>query len=253
MTRPQATPTIRALKKVPRRKEYLLDLSDGTELKVTEDDISGFSLAAGCEITEATRAELAGRYAFARAMDSALRLLKVRPRTEGEIRRSLRTRGWAGPVADRVVEALKARGQVDDRIFARLWATEKFRGGSTGKRRVLAELRARMVDADVAEEETGEVYASESEAELARELAKRRACRMSGMPVESRKRRLYGHLLRRGFESEVAAQATQSALSAQERGESQDGAGPEGRARPRGPMGRRDRAGSLDEKGEHEI
>lgn len=216
MTRSESSPTIRALEKIPRRKEYLLDLSDGTELKVTEDDVSGFSLAPGVELPDPVRAELAGRYEYARSIASVLRLLKIRPRTEGEIRRSLRMRGAAGPVADHVIETLKASGQIDDRLFARLWATEKFRGGSTGRRRVIAELRAKLVDPETAEEETDRIYVSESEAELAREVASRRASRLAGLSKDSRRRRLYEHLLRRGFEPEVAAQATQSALRSQD-------------------------------------
>jgi len=225
MNRPESSPTIRALKKIPRRKDYLLALSDGTEIRVTEDDVSGFSLAVGGELPQAERTELESRHEYARSMDSALRLLKVRPRTEGEIRRSLRTRGMVGATADRVIQTLKASGQIDDRIFARLWATEKFRGGLTGRRRVIAELRAKMVDPEVAEEETAAVYVLESEVDLARDLARKRASRMAGLSADSRKRRLYGHLLRRGFEPEIAAQAVQSALRSQDGIESQEDVG----------------------------
>jgi regulatory protein len=212
MTRPQSSPTISSLEKIPRRKEYLLALSDGTELKVLEDDLSLYGLAQGVVLPGDIAAQLRDRYEYARARAAALRLLKVRPRTEGELRRSLRGRAVEQPILERLLEDLKRGGHVDDRLFARLWATEKLRGGVTGRRRVVAELRARQVDPRTAEDETDSAYSSEEEIEAARQLAVRRVARMVGLTEDAKKRRLYEHLLRRGFESEVAAEATRFAL-----------------------------------------
>jgi len=214
MTRPDSSPTVSSLDKVPRRKEYVLALSDGTRLTVLADDLALYGLAEGVAVPAGLAAELEDRLQYAAARDAALRLLKVRPRSEGELRRSLRTRAVAAPILERLLEDLKRAGQVDDRLFARLWATEKLRGGATGRRRVLAELRARMIDAATAEDETERAYSADEEAEAARQLALRRAARMEGLPEEARKRRLYEHLLRRGFESEVAAEAASFALRA---------------------------------------
>lgn len=212
MTRPEASPTISSLAKIPRRKEYLLALSDGTELTVLEDDLALYGLAEGVELPAGVAAELKDRCEYARARAAALRLLKVRPRSEGELRRSLRSREVEPAVLERLIEDLKRGGHVDDRLFARLWATEKLRGGVTGRRRVVAELRARQIDPRTAEDETDGAYSYDEEREAARQLAVRRAARMAGLSEDARKRRLYEHLLRRGFDSEVAAEATRFAL-----------------------------------------
>lgn len=212
MTRSEGSPTISALEKIPRRKEYLLRFSDGSELKVTEDDVSAFSLAAGRALTGDLRTRLAGRYEYARCEAAAMRLLKVRPRTEGELERSLRTKGFPEVVVRSVMEALKASGDLDDRVFARLWATEKLRRGASGKRRVAAELRAKQIDQHTAEEETEKVFGGENEIDIAKQVALRRAAKMPALEEQAKRRRLYDYLLRRGFESEVAAEATRFAL-----------------------------------------
>jgi regulatory protein len=212
MTRSESSPTIFALEKIPRRKEYLLRLSDGSELKVTEEDVSAFSLAAGGVLAGDLVVELGQRHQHAASKAAALRLLKVRPRTEAELERGLRARGFPEAVVRCVVEGLKASGHVDDRLFARLWAAEKLRRGASGRRRIVAELRAKQIDRHTAEEETERAFDGEDEIEIAKQLALRRAARMPALPQEAKKRRLYEHLLRRGFESEVAAEATRFAL-----------------------------------------
>jgi regulatory protein len=212
MTRSEASPTISALKKIPRKREYLLRLSDGSQLTVTEEDVSLFSLAEGAEMAADLAARLADRHQRAGSIAAAMRLLKVRPRTEAELARGLRARGFAEAAVRRTIDDLKDSGQIDDRLFARLWAAEKIRRGSSGRRRIVAELRAKQIDQCTAEEETDLAFGGEDEVEIARRLAAARAARLPALPEDAMKRRLYEHLLRRGFDSEVAAEAVRFAL-----------------------------------------
>ncbi|MFZ1947765.1 MAG: RecX family transcriptional regulator [bacterium] len=212
MTRSGDWPTIAALKKIPRKREWLLRLSDGNLVKVMEDDVARFSLAEGVEVTEELARDLASRYEYGRARALAVRLLKVRPRTEGELRLRLRAGGIGPAAAEPLLADLKRDGLVNDRLFSRLWAGEKMRLGATGRRRVVAELRSKHVDPGTAEAETDGVYSAEEEIEAAKQLAVRRAAKMGRIAPDVMKRRLYQHLVRRGFESDVAAEATHYAL-----------------------------------------
>lgn len=212
MTRCESSPTISALEKIPRRKEYLLVLSDGAELRVTEEDVSRFSLAQGSELGRDLVSGLARAYEYSRAKASVLRLLKVRPRTEGELRSGLLRKGLDPAASARVVEELKRSGAVDDRLFARLWTMEKLSKGASGRRRILAELRAKQIDAATAEEELDRVYAQEDETEIARQIASRRLAKLGHLPADVKRHRIYEHLLRRGFDSDIAAQAVHYAL-----------------------------------------
>jgi regulatory protein len=212
MTSSESWPTIEALKKIPRKRERLLRLSDGTLVKVMEADVARFSLAEGVEVTDQLARELEGRYEYGRSKALAVRLLKVRPRAEGELRLRLRAGGTGEAVAERLLADLKRDGLVNDHLFARLWADEKLRLGATGRRRVVAELRSKHVDPGVAEAETDRVYSAEEEIEAAKQLAVKRAAKMGRIAPDAMKRRLYQHLVRRGFESDVAAEATNHAV-----------------------------------------
>ncbi|MBI3323018.1 MAG: RecX family transcriptional regulator [Candidatus Omnitrophica bacterium] len=102
------------------------------------------------------------------AKADALRLLKLRPRSERELRGRLARKGYTPAAIDPVLQELKQKGLVDDfRLFG---------------------LRA-----------TGEQGALEE----ARALGARQAGRIRGLPAPARARRLGGFLARRGFEEEV--------------------------------------------------
>jgi regulatory protein len=203
--------TISALEKIPRKKAYLVRLSNGTEIRVAEDDVSRFALAPGAEVDSRLLEDLARSYERLGAREAALRLLKVRPRTEGELRRALRTRGFAGAAIAGVLGDLKAAGEVNDRLFARLWVAERV-GRGVGRRRILAELRAKQVDEATALEETGAQYAPEDELANARRAASKRLARLASVPVERRAGRVYSFLLRQGFDSDIAREAVRNAL-----------------------------------------
>ena len=59
--------------------------------------------------------------AYQRALDSALRFLSYRPRSEQEVRRRLGRQAWPAEVIEAVVARLRAVGLLDDAAFARLW------------------------------------------------------------------------------------------------------------------------------------
>jgi regulatory protein len=208
MARCQATPTVSAVEKVPRKKEYLLRLSDG----VLEEHLSRFALEEGRPLGEDTRREVADSYEYAKAREIALRLLKARPRTEEELRRRFRKSDLKPRMWTRVLEDLKAEGHVDDRVFAQLWIKEKIARAGSGRQRISSDLRSKGIDRTTVEEEIAGNYDDGEEAEIARQLALKRLARLESLPVAVMRRRVYGLLLRRGFGPGVASAALKAAL-----------------------------------------
>ena len=108
-----------------------------------------------------------------RAKADALRLLKLRPRTERELRWQLNRRGHPPEDVDSLLQELKKKHLVDD---------ARFFGLSGG---------------------TGHCVPPIVEARI---LAARQAARMEGLPAPAKARRLCGFLSRRGFGEEVVEQ-----------------------------------------------
>jgi regulatory protein len=134
------------------------------------------------------------------AMQSALRLLGFRARSEAELRQRLERKGYPPPVTDRTLATLMRLNLLDDRDFARGWVASR---PGRGPSRLKQELRAKGIDRALAEEVLAEGFAEDSEYDAALEVA-RRAARLSAAPLERnellRVRRL---LQRRGFSYSV--------------------------------------------------
>jgi regulatory protein len=214
MTGFESSPVVSVVERVPRKSEYLVRLSDGSEIRVLEDHLATFGLAEGMPVERAQLEAMDFAYAYGKARQAAMRLLKVRPRTEQEMRRQLRARKIPSAAAGKLIEDLKAEGQVDDRVFARLWISEKLSRGTHGRKLLEHELRSRGVKKEILEEELDRSYGPEAEAGVAGELAVKKLARLGNMPEAAARRRVYGYLLRRGFASEVAAEAVRNAAGA---------------------------------------
>jgi regulatory protein len=110
------------------------------------------------------------------------------------------------------MENLKAEGLVDDRIFARLWIEEKVRRGDSGRLRICRDLESKGVPREVVAEELEAALSEAKELEIAGWLARKKMGRLGRAPGEEEMRKVYAYLLRRGFTSDAASEAAQTAL-----------------------------------------
>ena len=151
-----------------------------------------------------------GRKPSGTAKDRALRLLGVRWRSAGELRRRLAMAGFAPDEVEAALSELELAGLVDDDRFARELVKDQVGRRMAGSRAIRAALRQKDVPAAVAEAALAEAG---DDAEQARALAESRARRMTGVPPEAAYRRLYGMLLRRGHSPSIAREACREALA----------------------------------------
>jgi regulatory protein len=211
MALPESSPVVSRLERIPRKGEYLVIFSDGTELRILKDDLEAAGIEEGVSLDRDTIARLDAAYRYARARQAALRLLKVRPRTELELRRRLGALKSGPETANGVIEDLKTEGAVDDRTFTRLWIEEKIRKGDTGRLRILRDLEDKGVPREVVSRQLKESFSRADEAEAARALALKRIGRMGNEPTRVAKEKVFAYLLRRGFASELASEAAREA------------------------------------------
>ncbi|MFH1313357.1 MAG: regulatory protein RecX [Candidatus Eisenbacteria bacterium] len=207
------------MEKVSRKQEYLLRLSDGSTIRVLKEHLTRSGLEEGRPLGEDTRREIADSYEYAKAREIALRLLKTRPRTEEELKRRFRKSDLRVKIWERVLDDLKDEGQVDDRVFAQLWIREKIGRAGSGRKRIASDLRSKGIDRTIVEEEIARNYDDADETEIAKRLAIKRLGRLKSLPAGVARRRIYGLLLRRGFQSDVASAALEAALETASREE----------------------------------
>jgi regulatory protein len=127
----------------------------------------------------------------------AQRLLAVTDRSRVELQRRLERRGYAPETAIEAVDRLQARGWVDDKRLAEDVARRRLSHGY-GRRRVVADLVSRGVDAETVNRTAAGL--GEGQADAVRIAADRLRRSHSGPLTDPEVRRLAAALQRRGFD-----------------------------------------------------
>ncbi|MEM6561797.1 MAG: regulatory protein RecX, partial [Planctomycetota bacterium] len=169
-------------------------------------------LGIGTELTDELRGEIERGELRAEAFEAGTRLLSMRLQGESELRTKLRRRDFPPTVIDAVVEELRRLGYLNDAVFAEAKARDAAKARGHGSRRALAELRKVGVDEQTAAAAVGRVYAEHDDRAVALQLAVKKLRGLARFDDATKRRRLYGMLARRGFESEVCASVIDEVL-----------------------------------------
>jgi len=133
------------------------------------------------------------------SLDSALKYMSPRPRSEVEIRARLNRHGFDTDTIQQVLALLKERGLVDDIAFARFWRENRENFRPRSRRLIELELKQKGVDAETIAEATAGVDDEPS----AYRAAQRKARSLARLDHSSFRKRLGDFLKRRGFDYEL--------------------------------------------------
>ncbi len=153
------------------------------------------SLRIGDELSDEAIARLQAADVLERAHEAALTLLESRPRSEAELRRHLRRKGFDETAVDAVLERLRQVGLVDDLAFARFWSEQRQQFHPQGWALLETELRQHGVPDPI----IAQVQSEYDEASALQAAAHAQARRLQHMPAADFQKRLIARLLRRGF------------------------------------------------------
>ena len=136
---------------------------------------------------------------FQRARDAAIRFISYKPRSEAEVRQRLRSR-FPSHIVDSVVVELVERSMIDDVEFAAAWSDTRSRLSPRSANAVKRELLSKGVSLDT----TRDALAALDDADGALRAARKFARRLEHEDYPTFRRRLWGHLHRRGFHPSIA-------------------------------------------------
>lgn len=143
-----------------------------------------------------------------KALISAYRLLKQRPRSTAEISRHLERLEFGADTISATLETLGSHGELDDRAFACAWTDSRMRFRPRSKWLIQRELESKGVDAHLAQDATENIddYAA------ARELAQRRARQLHELDRATFIRRLTRYLASRGYDRGITTRVVMEML-----------------------------------------
>ena len=143
---------------------------------------------------------------FQKARASALRLLKVRPRSVAELRARLARKEFPQPVVEEVLAFLRGLGYLDDLSFANAWVRSRMNTRPRSRRSLKRELRQKGVDGGIIEQAVGAVD-EDTEWDTCLSLACKRSERVRGLAPEKQRLRVAAFLQRRGYSTGLIIQA----------------------------------------------
>lgn len=135
----------------------------------------------------------------ATALQYAVRLLSARPYSEKKLREKLAARGYEPSEIGYALKRLCDERLLDDRRFAEEFVRARLSLRPRAAAVLARELRQRGIAAGLAKSVAEELAPRDSDAELARELVRRKQSAYKNLEPETRYRRLSSLLARRGF------------------------------------------------------
>jgi len=141
---------------------------------------------------------------YVKAKQAALDYLAHKPRTEVEVRRTLKRRDIPAFVIDDVIARLYELEYLDDEAYAHDYAHNRFSSKKYGPVRIRRELEKRGIDRDLAESAVDTLFADEDATAAAWEHAESRWSRLADEDdPRHRRQKMYRYLRRRGFTSDT--------------------------------------------------
>lgn len=134
-----------------------------------------------------------------RARNNAYMLLRIRPRSEYEIRDRLRSKRYSADLIEGIVEELKKRGDIDDVKFASLWIESRMRLNPAGDTVLKYELKRKGIEPGTIEAALKRKSEDYDEFAIALPMAEDRFRRFGKIDRQKALKRVYDFMLRRGF------------------------------------------------------
>lgn len=134
-----------------------------------------------------------------KAKNNAYALLRLRPRSEFEIRQRLKLKGYDDSLIESVAGDLRRLGDIDDEKFAKFWIESRMHLNPMGDVILKHELKLKGVSDSIIEAALSQKAKNYDEYEVAFSMAKERFERFRKLDRHKAMKRVYDFLMRRGF------------------------------------------------------
>lgn len=136
----------------------------------------------------------------------AIRLLAITKRSERELRRKLKEKGYGEGVIEKITSVLKNQKYLNDLSLAKQQVEYSISGNPKGRKRIRFELKHKGLAESVIDTALND-YDTSRELEIAKEIAERKFDQMSEPDSAKKLKRVFDFLSRRGFDYEICRSA----------------------------------------------
>jgi len=202
---PPETPVISAIEPTKRdARRWMVRVGRTVKATLQEKRVRELGLEVGQPWSEALAAKVAEAARYDTAMRQAMDRLSRRAMSRSRLLSKLQEKGHDAAVLERVASRLQALGLLDDEAFARSFVRQQLGRQPAGPALLRAKLRRQGVDDSVAERVVQQATQDpDSQRQAALSLARKRYASLRRFDSATRRRRLFGQLARRGFDSDL--------------------------------------------------
>ena len=175
-----------------------LRLDNGEVWVLYSGELRSCSLAEGTELTQTQYEQSRGDIIGKRAKKRAMHLLEKMDRTEQQLRKKLLESEYPEDLAEEAIAYVKRFHYVDDARYADSYV--RLKGAAKSRGKLLAELQNKGIDRELACRVLSEYEDERDEQQMILELMRKRNYDPQTASLQEQ-RRMYGYLMRRGFQS----------------------------------------------------
>ena len=139
----------------------------------------------------------------------ALRLLELRDRTEAEIRKKMKEKGFLAEEIEKTVRWLKEKDFINDEKFAKRLVESQKSKVESGKRKVVFKMYKLGISKELIDKYSGDIV-PEDELEKAKELAEKWL--KKNTDKDNKYQKLGSHLAGKGYEIDIVKQVLSEVL-----------------------------------------
>ncbi|MCG8373950.1 MAG: RecX family transcriptional regulator [Balneolales bacterium] len=173
--------------------EFLIGVSDST---ITRFDLKPGQLL----IADSFEQIIAFEHKW-KIKEYLLDLLSRRDHARHELRIKATKKGYSKDDITSILEELTAKGYINNKAFAKKFASDKFHFNNWGRKKIEIELLKKGLEVHEIEEALDQFGKEESEDKVLLLISKNRA-RFRRVDIEKRKKKIFDFLLRKGYDSE---------------------------------------------------
>ncbi|MEI7906135.1 MAG: RecX family transcriptional regulator [Bacteroidota bacterium] len=194
--------------KIERQKKnktrYSIFVDEKYAFSVSEDVYVRFVLHQGQLLTESERERIEQAETESSVKRDALRYRSYRPRSEKEVAQYLQKKGYDEINISQAILYLNQNQLLNDEEYAKMLCRDRMMLKPVGKASMKQLLFRKGIDRNIVEKILPQFYTIESENALAVKEAERKYKRVSSLPLQIKKKRIYEHLVRRGYDSSLS-------------------------------------------------
>jgi len=182
-----------------RNKKITIQLADGYTFALSNETAAEMNLHQGQALSPRDIETLERADSIRQSINTALRYLAPRPRSEAEIAVKLRRSGFNNDIIQQALSYLKKKGLIDDNAFATFWRENREAHRPKSRRLLELELRQKGVDSETISEAISDV----DDQYNAYRIAKSKKDRQVDQNYLQYSKSIRSLLQRRGFSSEL--------------------------------------------------